>query len=87
MNQKETPKSKTSIRTFYLWSLGLVVVGFGLLLLIKYWTATTFCPGSQCDLVDTVGVIGRPIGAILFFAGVGLFVGGTIRHLALRRRG
>lgn len=85
MNQQNN-KFKFSTGALYLLSLGLAVIGFGLLLLIKYWTATTFCPGRQCDVVDTVGAIGRPIGVILFLAGLGLLIGNTVRYFALRRK-
>lgn len=86
MNQQKT-KPKLSTRALYLWSLGLVVVGFGLLLLIKYWTATTFCTiGAGCGAVTAVGNVGRPIGAVLFLLGIGLFIGNSIRYFALRRK-
>ena len=84
--KQESAKPKVSTHVLYVWSLALMVVSFGMLMLIKYWTATTFCPGPNCETVDTVGEIGRPIGALMFLAGLALLVGATVRYFVLLRK-
>lgn len=85
--KQEPTKPKVSTRALYIWSLALMVVSFGMLMLIKYWTATTFCSiGDGCETVDTVGSIGRPIGALMFLAGLVLLIGATIRYIVLHRK-
>lgn len=77
MDQSNITKTRPSTRALYGWAVSLIALGFSLLYLILFIAQRTSC-ANGCQTFYAFGNVVRPIGVILFLAGLGLFIGNTI---------
>lgn len=77
---------KSSTKSLYAWSTGLLTTGAGILLLNKQLLTTTACHNMNCHNQSWARAdIGRTIGVSLFLLGLFLLVITTIKFFTHRK--